>query len=122
MTRLFAKVAAGLAATASLVAGAPSVGAQPAVGSIEVPIVVPRPFDIPIWQLPPLPFPLEWEFHLPPAKAPQYGDPCLPEQVYDVHDRRLVCVYAGAPSPRWVFVSPEALNPDGTLNLDYPAG
>lgn len=110
------------AALSAVLAGAPAAAAQPIAGSAVEPIVVPRPFDIPIWQLPGLPYPFVWEFHHPPAPAPQYGDPCDVSQLYEVYDRRLVCVYAGAPTPRWVFVAPEALNPDGTLNRDYPAG
>lgn len=102
--------------------GAPAAAAQPMAGSTIGPIEVARPFDIPIWQLPGLPYPLVWEFHLPPAPVPQYGDPCDVSQLYEVYDRRLVCIYAGAPSPWWAFVASEALNPDGTLNRAYPAG
>lgn len=113
---------------AATMGGAPIAAAQVAPGSSVGPIVVPRPFDIPIWQLPLLPYPLEWEFHLPhipapaPAPAPKYGDFCTPEQVFQVYDRKLVCVYAGRSVPSWVYVAPEALNPDGTLNRNYPAG
>lgn len=116
------RAAVALMAAGAVVGGAPLAAAQPIPGSVVSPVVVPRPFDIPIWQLPPLPYPFEWEFHAPPAPAPKYGDPCSPEQVFEVYDRTLVCVYAGRPVPSWVFVAPEALNSDGTLNRNYPAG
>lgn len=122
MKRAVRAATVALFASAAVIGSAPVVVAQPVPGSVVDPVVVPRPFDIPIWQLPPLPYPLEWEFHLPPAPAPKYGDLCAPEQVFDVYDRTLVCVYAGRSIPSWVFVAPEALNPDGTLNRDFPAG
>lgn len=122
MSRNATRVLVAASAAALVLTGAPLASAQGVPGSVPMPIVVPRPFDIPIWQLPPLPYPLEWQFHSAPAPAPKYGDPCHPDQVFEVYDRRLVCVYAGAPTPRWVYVAAEALNPDGTLNRDYPAG
>lgn len=135
MKTVVRRLAVACTVSALALGSAPLASAQPAMGSSVEPVVVPRPFDIPIWQLPPLPFPFEWEFHLParsappvpaaapaPAPAPKYGDVCSPDQVYDVYDRKLVCVYAGRPVPTWVYVSAEALNPDGTLNRSYPAG
>lgn len=127
---------AALVATAVAASGASVSAAELNLGStvVEVPdlppVYVPVPLGSETAPLPPLPFPFEWQFHLSqtpapapaPAPAPKYGDRCLPEQVYEVHDRTLVCVYAGAEVPSWVFVAEEALNPDGTLNLDYPAG
>lgn len=130
MIRNIAKAAAVAAASGLAIAAAPAVAAaqpQPIVaGSVEIPTVVPRPFDLPVWQLPPVPHPFVWDMNVPHASAPappapKYGDTCTPEQVYDVYDRKLVCVYAGRSIPSWVYVSPKALHPDGTLNLDYPA-
>lgn len=126
-TLVLAPVVAGIA-----LALAPAATAQPVPGSVVDPIVVPRPFAIPIWQLPPLPYPLAWEFHLPPmpmpmpttppppppapAPNPQPGDICPQSRIGELSPNKLRCSFMGTPNPaRWVTVAPSALNPDGTL-------
>lgn len=107
---------------------APAASAQPVTGSAIAPIIVPRPFDFPIWQLPPLPYPFEWEFHLPPmppppptpapapAPNPRPGDVCPQARIGELSPNKLRCTFMGTPNPaRWVEVAPSALNPDGTL-------
>lgn len=112
---------AGLALTL-----APTAAAQPLPGSAVGPIVVARPFDIPIWQLPPLPYPLEWEFHMPPAPPrvpapapapnPRAGDTCSSSRIGEISPNRLRCTFMGTPNPaRWVEFVPSAINPDGTI-------
>lgn len=128
MKRTSIAVVVGSITVGMAVGLAPSAVAQPAVGSVVDPIVVPRPFDIPIWQLPPLPYPLEWEFHLPPQPAPapapapapvpnpKPGDICPSSRIGDLSPNKLRCTSMGSPNPaRWVEVAPSALNPDGTL-------
>lgn len=111
---------AGLALTL-----APTAAAQPLPGSAAGPIVVARPFDIPIWQLPVLPYPLEWEFHLPPAPShvlapapapnPRAGDICGSSRIGEISPNKLRCTFMGTPNPaRWVEFVPSAINPDGT--------
>lgn len=116
-TLVLAPVVVGMA-----LALAPTASAQPAIGSVVDAIVVPRPFDIPIWQLPPLPYPFEWEFHLPPmppppaAPNPRPGDICPQSRIGELSPNKLRCTFMGTPNPaRWVEVAPNALNPDGTL-------
>lgn len=124
MNRFSSALAVGSAVAGLTLALAPVAAAQPAPGSVMTPIVVPRPFDIPIWQLPPLPHPLEWEFHLPPLPAtapapvanPKPGDICPSSRIGDLSPNKLRCTFMGTPNPaRWVEVAPGALNPDGTL-------
>lgn len=118
-TMVLVPVVAGLA-----LALAPAATAQPAPGSIVDPVIVPRPFDIPIWQLPPLPYPLEWEFHLPPMPAPapapatnpRPGDTCPQSRIGEVSPNKLRCTFMGTPNPaRWVEFVPGVLNTDGTI-------
>lgn len=122
-TVALAPVVAGMA-----IALAPAATAQPAVGSVVDPIIVPRPFDIPIWQLPPLPYPLEWEFRLPPMPVPspapapasmpdpRPGDTCPQSRIGELSPNKLRCTFMGTPSPaRWVEFVPGVLNPDGTI-------
>ena len=129
MARVITTVLAAAATAGVLLTGAPAASVQPGPGSVVAPIVVPRPFDIPIWQLPPLPYPLEWEFHLPPAPTPppaparppapatpKLGDVCPSSQIGTLSPNKLRCTFMGTPNPaRWVEVAPSALNPDGTL-------
>lgn len=120
---LLAPIVTGIA-----VSMAPAAVAQPAPGSVVDPVVVPRPFDIPIWQLPPLPYPFEWEFYrllaqvpLPvptpaPVVNPRPGDICPQSRIGELSANKLRCTFMGTPNPpRWVEVAPGALNRDGTL-------
>ncbi|MCD2262906.1 hypothetical protein K3888_09345 [Dietzia aurantiaca] len=118
---LLSPLVAGMALALS-----PAAAAQPVSGSVIEPVVVPRPFDIPIWQLPALPYPFEWQFHLPqmppppsypaPALNPKPGDVCANSRIGELSPNKLRCTFMGTPNPaRWVEVAPGALNPDGTL-------
>lgn len=118
--RAFAGLVTASAVVGLALTSAPIAAAQPPAGSVIDPIIVPRPFDIPIWQLPLLPYPFAWEFHMPPPPAagpnPRPGDTCSSSRVGEISPNKLRCTFMGTPNPaRWVEFVPSAINPDGTV-------